>query len=75
MIKDNILDLHGLTYLEAKKEVESFAASAECPFYIITGNSNKMKDIVKIILQKYKLEAYYLDDFNLGKLLITERPI
>jgi len=58
------LDLHGLPYEEAERRVIRFVEDnwdSDREVEIITGNSNKMKDVVKKVLTEYKL-SYRIGD-------------
>jgi hypothetical protein len=70
-----ILDLHGKTHFEARDLVEQFVLSNETPIKIITGNSPKMKVIVKEVVEKY--EMYYFPEHfsNFGAYIIQDKTI
>jgi DNA-nicking Smr family endonuclease len=70
-----ILDLHGKTHNEARNLVEEFVLSNETPIKIITGNSHKMKVIVKEVMEKY--EMYYFPEHfsNFGAYIIQDKTI
>ena len=69
------LDLHGKNYKESKFLVNIFIENnLDClPIKIITGNSNKMKEIVVEAINKKNLNCNYQDHHNLGSLIITEK--
>jgi hypothetical protein len=71
----NILDLHGKTHIEARDLVEEFVLSNQTPIKIITGNSHKMKVIVKEVAEKY--EMYYFPEHfsNFGAYIIQDKTI
>lgn len=53
------LDLHGSNYEEVVMKCHRFLnANYGHDMYIITGNSNKMKDIVIDIIDKYRLRYH-----------------
>ena len=54
MIKQ--LDLHGIRHEEVDRLVENFVLLNEPPIRIITGNSNKMRDIVTEVLDRHEME-------------------
>jgi hypothetical protein len=64
------LDLHGIKHEDARKEVIHFIEdhwNTDHELEIITGNSSKMRDIVLIVIDEYKL------NFNLGNLYDRHR--
>ena len=69
------LDLHGKNYKESKFLVNIFIENnLDClPIKIITGNSNKMKEIVVEAINKKNLNCNYQDHHNLGSLIVTEK--
>jgi len=70
-----VLDLHGKTYIEARCMVEEFILLNETPIKIITGNSDKMKIIVKEIVDKHKM-YYFPEHFsNFGAYIIQDKTI
>ncbi len=50
------LDLHGIRHEEVDRLVENFVLLNEPPIRIITGNSNKMRDIVTEVLDRHDME-------------------
>jgi hypothetical protein len=64
------LDLHGLYHSAVQQKVENFVLLNETPIRIITGNSLRMKEIVKQIVEKYDFKCHYETDYNLGSLII-----
>ena len=65
--------MHGCPHAEAESEVENFIIQHDPPYEIITGNSDMMQDIVRNILNKYKLDAFYRHPNNLGCLIVVDR--
>ena len=49
------LDLHKMTHEEAQRQVENFILLNEPPLSIITGNSDKMREIVTYLCAKHKI--------------------
>ena len=70
------VDLHTLRHEDARREVIRFIEehwNEEAELEIITGNSNKMKELVKNILDEYKL-TYQVGrefDFNNKGYMVT----
>lgn len=74
-MKNKELDLHGVRHSFVKEAVEEFLSLNDLPVSIITGNSLIMKNIVRDILKKKNLRAYYLNPNNLGKILVCRDDI
>ena len=53
--KKNILDLHGVRHDDVERLVENFVLLNEPPLTIITGNSDKMSNIVLSTLNKHSI--------------------
>ena len=53
--KKNILDLHGVRHNDVERLVENFVLLNEPPLTIITGNSDKMSNIVLSTLNKHSI--------------------
>ena len=53
MIKQ--LDLHGIIHEEVDRLVENFVLLNETPMRIITGNSHKMRDLVRNVLDRHSI--------------------
>lgn len=68
------LDLHGYTYSESKILVEDFVLNKqfELPVDIITGNSIKMKKLVKQVLDQLEFKYIEGDFFNQGYIKIIK---
>ena len=57
MKKSKQLDLHGLRHDEAERQVENFVLLNETPLSIITGNSDKMREIVEYVCNKHNIHC------------------
>jgi len=68
------LDLHGVRHENVETQVIAFAHRTEVPFKIITGNSQRMKDLVKQVLSRFELDAYEESDHNRGALIVVDPP-
>ncbi len=67
------LDLHGTKHDKADDKVRKFLNFAELPCEIVTGNSPKMKMIVKSVVEEYGWYHREKDNYNYGALIISER--
>jgi len=47
------LDLHGIKHNDVQREVENFVLLNNPPLSIITGMSEKMRELVKEVLEEY----------------------
>jgi hypothetical protein len=66
------LDLHGVFHAEVVVMVEDFILNnLTYPKYIITGNSEKMKQIVFPVLDRYECK-YLIKTSNPGEIVVTE---
>ena len=66
------LDLHGVKHEDVEAQVVDFAYKTRTPFKIITGNSRRMKDLVRQVLSRFELHSYDESDYNLGALIVIE---
>lgn len=68
------LDLHGLSHIMAKEEVEGTLLSASAlgsfEIEVITGNSKAMKNIVIDICSENNFD-YYVPSDNLGTVVVS----
>tara|TARA_B100000902_G_scaffold323131_1_gene316764 strand:- start:116 stop:364 length:249 start_codon:yes stop_codon:yes gene_type:complete len=62
------LDLHGIKHSDVSKIVEDFILEHQdyCPLKIITGNSLKMKNLVKKVLDHHRFKYVDGDYYNRG---------
>ena len=67
------LDLHGIKHRDVEELVDSFIGRYfnMLPIEIITGNSADMQEIVRGIVQSYKLKMDPTNHINLGSYIIT----
>ena len=65
------LDLHGEKHEDVDRIVENFILLSECPIKIVTGNSDKMKEIVKLVIKRHGFDWKY-DVPNYGCIIISE---
>ena len=64
MNDNKTLDLHGIRHVEVERLVENFVILNEPPLRIITGNSDKMRDIVLTKLNKLEM-SWEIIDFSI----------
>lgn len=57
------LDLHGIKHVDVERIVENYIHLTEYPHDIITGNSEEMHRIVKLVLDEYDFR-YEIGDIN-----------
>ena len=67
------LDLHGIYHREVEGLLHVFLGKnlENLPIIIITGNSDKMKTIVKEIVESYKLKMQIKSHYNLGSFIVS----
>ena len=65
------LDLHGVSHYDVKDVVENFILMNDAPFRIITGLSERMKNLTQNILDKHKFQ-YYTPAHNAGEIIIID---
>ena len=63
----NILDLHGIRHSEVDRLVENFVLLNNPPLRIITGNSDKMSELVMTVLHRHNIKY---ERFRPGQLTI-----
>ncbi len=70
------LDLHGISHSEVTKRLENYVFQSDhqkyFPIKIITGNSDKMKNIVIRFLKSHKYKYYIGDKYNKGYVVVTK---
>ncbi len=67
------LDLHGASHLEAYELVEEFVLLNETPLKIITGQSTKMRTIVREITEKHQMYCFHEYFSNFGAYIIQDK--
>ena len=65
------LDLHGKRHDDVDRITENFILLSDTPFKIITGNSNRMKELVTNVIERHGFDWKY-DVPNYGCMIITE---
>lgn len=65
------LDLHGIFHQDARDKVENFVLlhSTELPIRIITGDSNRMRNLTVNILDKHHF-TYNIPAHNPGEIIV-----
>jgi len=71
--KMRTLDLHGVTHTGAEEKIRVFFNFVEIPCKVITGKSEKMKEIVKGIADQYDWRCHEESGWNPGTLVVTEK--
>ena len=65
------LDLHGIRHEDVDRLVENFILLSDVPSKIITGNSDRMKELVKNVIERHGFDWKY-DEPNYGCLIVIE---
>ena len=65
------LDLHGVRHPDVDRIVENYVLMNTTPMNIITGRSDKMKDLVINVLIKYRFQ-YYIRCHNAGMITVIK---
>lgn len=63
------LDLHGLKHYDVKDVVENFVLMNDTPFRVITGNSDRMRELVQKVLTEHKFK-FYTPAHNSGEIIV-----
>lgn len=63
------LDLHGVKHQDVEVMVEDFVLTNEMPVEVITGNSDVMKNIVLLVLDRHDFK-YMSGVWNHGKITV-----
>ena len=67
------LDLHGVSHSSAEEKIRSFLNFVTLPCVVTTGNSPKMKKILKIIVKEYGWKMREPVYYNKGSFIIESR--
>ena len=67
------LDLHGTLHDEAEYKIHRFIYRSEIPCKIITGHSERMKEIVRSVLSEYDLACHHESCINFGSFIVTDK--
>jgi len=67
----NELDLHGVSHYDVRDVVENFVLMNDPPFRIITGYSERMRNLTQNILNKHKLQ-HYIPAHNHGEIIVID---
>lgn len=69
------LDLHNKRHSEVERIVEDFLIFNPPPVKIITGNSDKMKQLVIDVVKKFGFYCHYENLRNYGSLVVTRTDL
>jgi len=65
------LDLHGIKHEDVDRIVENFVMLSELPIRIITGNSSKMIELTKKVIERHQLKWEHHNP-NFGAIVVTD---
>lgn len=65
------LDLHGVSHYDVRDVVENFVLMNDPPFRVITGHSERMRNLTQNILDKHKLQ-HFIPAHNAGEIVIID---
>jgi hypothetical protein len=66
------IDLHGIKHEEVEKIISNACSKLKAPFIVITGNSEKMKELVNKTISFFGLRSTP-SSHNPGRMIIDER--
>ena len=66
------LDLHGMKHSDVELTVERFIMNHSTPLSIITGFSDRMRDLVITVVKRYQMR-YEVPSHNAGMIIVTEK--
>jgi len=64
-----MLDLHGVKHIDVDRLVENFVLLNKPPLNIVTGLSDKMTELVLIVLHRHNIEY---ERFGAGQIIILK---
>jgi hypothetical protein len=65
------LDLHGVSHYDVKDVVENFILMNNPPIRIITGLSDRMRNLTQEVLKKHKYD-FYTPAHNPGEIIVID---
>ncbi len=68
-INTSCLDLHGVRHHDVDREVENFVLLNKTPLKVITGRSQRMRDLVTDVLQRHDFN-YEIPTMNDGMIRV-----
>ncbi len=69
------LDLHGRHHYSIQDIVEEFIYCNETPLKIVTGNSQRMRELVTQVVERNGLYYHFENLINTGCLIITRNKL
>ena len=66
------LDLHGYYHDDAWVAIEDFILTANLPGRVITGNSPKMRNMLRDVVGSYGMELFQDNPSNFGSFVVLE---
>ena len=69
------LDLHNVRHKDVVRKDEDFLSWEDLPVKIITGNSERMKELVIGVIKRFNLFCHYEDLRNSGCLIVTRTDL
>ncbi len=72
--KQRTLDLHSTRHSEVDEKLRKFLNFVELPAFVLTGNSEKMKNIVEKVVTQYGWHCT-TDPSNTGRVMIFENSV
>ena len=71
--KSRTLDLHGIAHVDVKERLMAFLNFIELPCKVITGDSTKMKAIVRSVVYDYGWSCHEESAKNTGTLIVIDK--